>query len=437
MLAGEIRTGGGLTSQRVPRNAASPKAQMNSERHFVKASLILIFVFVCAVECTTLAQTSNVRVGPSVDDAATDATAKKDEKKKDTDKKTDAARNAKEQASAPAVSSNASKAAPPNTTNTTTDAPPKSSTIVPVVQQKSTLTAAPEKEEAGGNGSSASHSNKSATTQPDADAKVSTAPLSSTNVYSAPTPPALTSIYRVGVGDVLDIRLMNANPNARSSTLFTVMAGGLIDYPLAGDPINVAGMTTEEIGVRLAAELRRRAVFDKPQLNVTVREYASHTVLVSGLVYDPGVKILRRDAVPLYVIIAEAQPKPEAGRAVIMSHATGKSETVELSNPQALNMLIRPSDVVNVVARPQEFFYIGGEVGTPGQRDFHPGMTLTQAILASGGVSRYASGFVRVSRQGSDGRLISATHNLNQIQNGVVPDPALQAGDRIEVERKK
>ena len=150
------------------------------------------------------------------------------------------------------------------------------------------------------------------------------------------------------------------------------MAGGLIDYPLAGDPFNVAGMTTDEVGVRVAAELRRRAVYDKPQVYVSVREYASHTVLVSGLVFDPGVKILRREAVPLYVVVAEAQPKPEAGRAVVTSHATGKSTSVDLTDASAMGMLVQQGDVVNLVARPPEFFYIGGEVASPGQKDYHP-----------------------------------------------------------------
>jgi hypothetical protein len=182
-------------------------------------------------------------------------------------------------------------------------------------------------------------------------------------------PPAAppTAVYRVGIGDVLDIRLLNqANPPA---TQYTVRAGGLLEYPLAGDPVAVTGMTTEEIAARLAAGLKKRAVYERPQVVVSVREYASHAVLVSGMVGDPGTKILRREAVPLYVVLAEAQPHPEAGRAIIISHATGQSATVDLSDPAALNTLVHAGDVVNVQARPREFFYIGGEIAAGGQRD--------------------------------------------------------------------
>jgi protein involved in polysaccharide export with SLBB domain len=221
----------------------------------------------------------------------------------------------------------------------------------------------------------------------------------------------------------------------RQSTLYTVLAGGVLDYPLLRDPLTVAGMTTDELAAQLIADFRHRGIYEHPQLRVSVREYASHAVLVSGLAGDPGTKILRREAIPLYVVVAEAQPKPEAGRAVIISHATGKIVTVDLNDAAGLNTLVQPGDVVNLTVRPPEFFYIGGEVGSPGQKDFHAGMTLTQAVLASGGATAASSGRVRVSRAGPDGRLVSTEYNLVEIEGGQVPDPAIQAGDRIEIQR--
>jgi protein involved in polysaccharide export with SLBB domain len=160
-------------------------------------------------------------------------------------------------------------------------------------------------------------------------------------------------------------------------------------------------------------------------------------VLVSGLVNDPGTKILRREAIPLYVVVAESQPKPEAGRAVVFSHATGKTTNVDLGDAAAMGMLVQQGDVVNLVVRPPEFFYVGGEINQPGQKEFHTGMTLTQAVLASGGMTRLSSGRVRVSRAGADGRLASQEYTLREIEDGVVPDPAIRAGDRIEVSRAK
>jgi polysaccharide export outer membrane protein len=246
-----------------------------------------------------------------------------------------------------------------------------------------------------------------------------------------------TALYRVGVGDILDIRL--AGGMSKDSTLYTIMSTGMLDYPLAGEPFNAAGMTTDEIGARLSAELKRRGVYDRAQFRIVVRDYASHTATVSGLVDQPGAKILRREAVPLYVVLSEANPRADAGRAVIIARATGRSKTVDLSDSAALNELISHGDIINITARPQEFFYIGGQINAPGQKDFHPGMTLTQAILASGGVARDAGSKVKVtvSRQGADGRLVATEFLLNDIETGQVPDPRVQAGDRVEVGRRR
>src|SRR5262245_48972233 len=84
-------------------------------------------------------------------------------------------------------------------------------------------------------------------------------PIKASVSSAASTPePSLTEIYRVGVGDVLDIRLLNS-ANSKS-TLFTVVAGGMIDLPIAGGTISVAGLTPEEIQNIISAELKRRAV---------------------------------------------------------------------------------------------------------------------------------------------------------------------------------
>jgi protein involved in polysaccharide export with SLBB domain len=110
---------------------------------------------------------------------------------------------------------------------------------------------------------------------------------------------------------------------------------------------------------------------------------------------------------------------------------------VDLSDTAALNVLVGAGDVVNVLPRQKEYIYVGGEIANGGQKDFHSGLTLTQAVLAAGGVTRLSSGRIRVARQGADGRLISTEYNLPEIESGKIPDPRLQPGDRIEVARKR
>src|SRR5947209_178430 len=258
------------------------------------------------------------------------------------------------------------------------------------------------------------------------------APAKSDDSIAKITLQSLANLYRVGVGDILDIRLLNAA--TRESTLFTVMAGGLLDYPLAGEPVQVSGLTTDEIKQYLVSKIK---IYDDPKLAVSVREYASHTVIVSGLVNEPGTKVLRREAMPLYVVLAEAQPKPEAGSATIV-HADRQTITVNLSDQKAMTTFVLPGDVITLTPAPPappQFFYIGGQVSAPGQKDFHAGMTLTQAVLTSGGATRFAGSKVKISRQGADVRLVATEYNLKQIEAGKIPDPEFQPGDRIDVGR--
>ena len=239
----------------------------------------------------------------------------------------------------------------------------------------------------------------------------------------------LSEIYRVGVGDVLDIRLLNS-ANSRSS-LFTVLEGGVIDVPIAGGTVSVAGLMPEEIQKNLAAELKRRAVEVKPQVSVSVRQYLSHAVTVTGLVAHPGTLYLRREMVPLYVVLAESQLRNDGGRVVIMRAGT-VSEPYDLSKQETLNLNVQSGDVITISSRPQEFYYIGGRINYPGQKSFQSGITLLQAILAAGGTTRQESK-VEISRDGVDGKLVTLKFNIKQIKSGAVQDPKLQAGDRIEV----
>ena len=243
---------------------------------------------------------------------------------------------------------------------------------------------------------------------------------------------APTQIYRVGVGDVLDIQL-SGNPS-RSSTLFTVLENGVLEYPLAGNPIVVSGMTPYEIGELLRQQIK---VFENPKVAVDVREYASHTVTVNGLVTAPGKKILRREALPLYALLAEALVLPEAACATITRKAVAPI-VVDIKDANHSGTLVMPGDVVKVSGIPPapvvtDFYFVGGEINSPGQKPYHAGITLTQSILASGGMKASGGSKVRVSRQAADGKLITEEFNLRKIQTGKYPDPILQKGDRVEV----
>ena len=258
---------------------------------------------------------------------------------------------------------------------------------------------------------------------------------------SASTPPAssnektddkenLTSVYKVGAGDVLDVRLTDATSNR--STLFTITPSGLLEHPDLPDPLPVAGLTVDEITARLKADLQRRAVTDNIKIWVGVREYGSHAILVSGLVKEPGTKIIRREAIPLYVVIADAQPLPEATRLTLARNQTNELVSIELTDTKEMNRLVLPGDVITLHPHEVQFFYVSGEVKSPGEKTFRRGLTLTQAVMIAGGVTT-KSKEARLARDDGNGFLTVTRFKLKDIDSGKVRDPLIQPGDRITI----
>jgi len=243
---------------------------------------------------------------------------------------------------------------------------------------------------------------------------------------------APTELYRIGNGDVLDIRLLNTE--TKDSTLFTVMDDGSIDYPLAGGATQITGMTVDEVEEMLTGKVK---LYENPEFSVTVRNFTSHAVTVLGQVEKPGNKALRREAVPLYVLLAEVIPNSTADRAVIV-RADRQTINVNLEEAGANDTLIYPGDVVRITSNAAtaaaggQFYYISG-VQSPGEKAFRSGLTLTQAILACGGLTRQSASKIFVSRQNENGLLVSVSYNLKDIKEGKTPDPIIQAGDRVEV----
>lgn len=244
-----------------------------------------------------------------------------------------------------------------------------------------------------------------------------------------------TEIYKIGIGDVLFISLQNAP--AKDSTYFTVLNDGTIDYPLAGEMVAVNDLTTEEIEDLLKEKIK---LYENPQVSVKVREHASHQIKVLGMVERAGEKYLQREAMPLFVVRAEAIVSVKANVAVI-KRADAETETIDLKDPKSDEVLIFPNDIVEFKsderyiedASAPQFYYIGGNIQSAGQKNFHAGLTLTQAILASGGLKKETVKKVVIRRKNQAGMLSPIEFDLNSIKAGKQPDPVLRAGDTIEI----
>ncbi len=238
-------------------------------------------------------------------------------------------------------------------------------------------------------------------------------------------------IYKVGNDDVLFIGFQSGE--ASSSKYYTVLNDGTIDYPLAGGLIPVTGLTTDEIEDLLRGKIK---LYENPEVSVRVREHASHKITVAGMVEKPGEKMLQREAMPLYVIKAEAIVDPEADSVTVRRKES--EVTFSLADDEKQGFLIYPGDIIEFGSSKSKgsaadnFFYIGGFVRQFGRQEYVDGMTLTQAIMASGGLRTAATRKVVIRRKNDEGLLESEVHSLKEIKNGKKPDPVIHAGDTIE-----
>ena len=251
------------------------------------------------------------------------------------------------------------------------------------------------------------------------------------NADHASMPP--TEIYKVAVGDVLLISLKNA---PQGSGYYTVRPDGTIDFPLAGENVIVADQTAEIIGEILSAGI---IIFRDAQVEVKVREYGSHKITVSGMVDRAGVKSLQREAMPLFAIRAEAGVDARATKVLITRTPQQDRETYALGDAKTDNILVYPGNTVefttevgNLRQTGAMYYFVSGEIVTAGQRELTEGLTLYQAVIASGGPKGDPKKAI-IRRKNLSGVLVAFEHNLRSIRGGKSADPVLSPGDVIEI----
>ncbi len=140
---------------------------------------------------------------------------------------------------------------------------------------------------------------------------------------------------------------------------------------------------------------------------------------------------------PLYVIRAQSLVKPKANQ-VVLTRKGAEMEVFALADEKYEKVLILPGDIIEfkdsnaAVSSSNQFYYISDIVRESGRKDHYKGITLTQAILASGGLAKSKVNKIVIRRRNSKGLLESKTYNLKNIKKGKTPDPVLEVGDIIE-----
>ncbi|HKO62502.1 MAG TPA: SLBB domain-containing protein [Pyrinomonadaceae bacterium] len=254
--------------------------------------------------------------------------------------------------------------------------------------------------------------------------------------------------YRIGPGDVLEVRLYKLPDLSREA--LRVEESGTIRMPLIEQDIQAACKTEGELAKEIAT--RYLPLMRNPQVDVFIKEYHSRPVAVIGAVNTPGRFQLQKRIRLLDLLSFAGGPAERAGGNVQVVHS-GSYRSCETSRPSTSeelglsvfklhdtlagnarsNPFVRPGDVITVLEVEQ--IYVLGNVMRPSNFPLRERVTLSQAIAMAGGtLPDSASDRVRILRQRPDGiNKEELVVNLKAISKRQAPDVVLQPNDIVEV----
>ena len=226
------------------------------------------------------------------------------------------------------------------------------------------------------------------------------------NAIPTPSPRvASDDRYRIGTGDVLDIKVLNKPQFNREGV--RVSPRGMIRMPLIKDEIKAACRTEEELESEITVQLKEYV--REPQVTVQIQQYQSEPVAVLGSVRAPSRFLLQRRVRLLELLTFVNGPTDNAGRTIQVVHTgplTACDVLPSVSDPSAekstdqidyynlkdtvrgeekSNPYVRPGDVVFVPAADQ--VYVIGNVIHPTSLALTEPMTVTRAIAMAGGTA--------------------------------------------------
>lgn len=264
------------------------------------------------------------------------------------------------------------------------------------------------------------------------------------------TPPIKTEPddrYRIGPGDVLDVRIFN-RPNL-SRDAVRVEGNGMIRMPLIDSEIQAACKTEGELARDIAE--RYTKFYRKPQVDVFIKEYRSKQVTIIGAVNDQSRFELQRRVRLLDLLGYAKGPTAKAGQTINIVHsvqsslcrAPGSEETAEAFSSYRLSDTLRGDPKANpyleagdVITLPDaDQVYVVGNVYTPLTIPLREPITLSRAVAMAGGVRQDSKkDKIKIVRQepGSSTRQ-EIVVDLTAIEKKRAADPALMPNDIIEV----
>jgi polysaccharide biosynthesis/export protein len=217
--------------------------------------------------------------------------------------------------------------------------------------------------------------------------------------------------YRIGVGDVLDVRIYNRPQLSRDGV--RVEGNGMIRMPLVEGDIKAACLTEGELAKEISTRYAR--YYKNLQVDVFIKEYQSQQVAVIGAVNDQSRFKLQRRIRLLELLTFAKGPSIKAGQTINVVHSSAPSPCKEVDESDAAvfssyklsdvlqgdpksNPYLEAGDIVTVPEADQ--IYVVGNVFMPLTIPLREPVTLTRAIAMAGGLKQDTSkDKIRVLRQ--------------------------------------
>lgn len=206
--------------------------------------------------------------------------------------------------------------------------------------------------------------------------------------------------YRIGPGDVLDVRVARAPELSRDAV--RVDQRGMIHIPMWKNDIPAACLTEAEVSQNIATVYLKYK--RDPQVEVFVKEYQSQPVAVTGAVHAPSNFKLQRQVRLLELISFAGGVSDNAGQTIQIVHTaepslcekrdepasdTASLVSYKLSDTQKgvpeANPYVRPGDIVRVLDADQ--VYVVGNVLRPTAILLKEPITISRAIAVAGGTA--------------------------------------------------
>lgn len=237
------------------------------------------------------------------------------------------------------------------------------------------------------------------------------APLAEAQAAAKPAAvkPADVDQSRIGAGDTIKITVYQS-PDLSMET--RVNEGGAISYPLLGR-VQLAGLTVTAAEQHIASELKRRDFVKDPQVIIVVTQVRANQVNILGQVGKPGRYPLDLTGMRMTEVLALAGgviAGVGSDTVVLTGARDGHPYRHEVDLPRLFaaggaseDVVVSPGDTIWVDRAPQVYMY--GEIQKPGALRLERGMTLMQAVAASGGATQRGTlKGIKITRHGADGK---------------------------------